>query len=73
MHSVLFGKNNLLWEWLESAGITIDQTHRVVIDINVNDVVRVYVEGVGSDKMLAVKPPSLEGAQISIVDKGGER
>lgn len=47
-----------LHEWCLAAGIygAADRVQRVVIDINVQDVVRVFVEKVGDSRVLAVEP-----------------
>ena len=58
-----------LHQWLIDSEIISKDQHvrRVVIDINVEDVVRIYIEEFGSDKMLTLAPPKLEGATVVIL------
>lgn len=58
-----------LIEWLIAAEIIGKDQHvrRVVIDIEVGEPVRIYIEEHGSDKMLTLIPPDLKGATVVIL------
>lgn len=56
-------------EWLERAGIDNKRACRVIIDINVNCLVKVYIEEYGSEAMFEVKPPDLSGCEITVLPK----
>jgi hypothetical protein len=62
-----------LFEWLKASGLVIDKTRRVIIDICVGQPTRVYVEGYGSTKMLQFAPPTLDSAEIEIIDTSAPR
>jgi len=62
-------------KWLEDAGIIADgaRVARVVIDARAMRPIMVYVEMLGSDKMISVAPPpELRGATIEVFDKPKE-
>ena len=53
-------------EWAEALGIDLSQTRRIVIDIPCHDVVRVYVEQFGTERLLKITPPS-DGLNIEVI------
>ncbi len=57
-------------EWLKQAGIPTERVTRVVIDLRIAQPVRIYIEQLGSEKML--KPSltlALRGAEVWIDGK----
>lgn len=61
-----------LVQWLRDTGLIAEGQHafRVLIDIKVDDVVRVYVEEFGSDQILKVDPPDLKSAEVKVLPAG---
>lgn len=57
----IHGRSKVLWQWLVDAGICHDgdRVTRVVIDMGVNDVVQVYVQKLGDERVLSVSPPAV--------------
>lgn len=50
----------LLDKWAKAVGINNDQITRIVVDMQLDDVVRVYVEQWGDAKMNDVAPPNVD-------------
>ena len=50
----------LLDKWAKAVGITNDHITRIVVDMKLDDVVRVYVEQWGDDKMNRVDLPCVD-------------
>lgn len=72
MGEVLLGHDMTIVEWLKKSGIDTNHVSRVVIDMAVEEPVRIYIERYATEKMfLDVDPPDLRGAEVRIV--GGER
>lgn len=55
---------------LIKAGIIPENTRRVVIDITAGQAARLYVEEYGTEALLDLIPPNIEGAEIIV---NGER
>lgn len=65
-------RGRALIDWLIANGLvenSTDPVYRVLIDIKADEVVRVYVERYGTERMLEVVPPHLEPSQIREVDR----
>jgi hypothetical protein len=57
-------------DWLKGAGIIPERTRRVVIEATVNELVKIYIEQVGTDELISVEPPpELCGPQIVVKAK----
>ncbi len=69
MGQVLAGHSKELHEWLKRCGISCDMASRVVIDIKVNSVVKIYIEQYGSDQLLMVNPPDFSRAKVEVLKK----
>lgn len=70
-HKPLTGRD--LIQWLAAAGIDVDSAYRVVIDAKASDIVRIYVERFGDERMISVKPPDLAGAEVITEPRGAEK
>jgi hypothetical protein len=72
--SMATGNDKQIHEWLKRAKIYTDgqAVRRVVIDIAVEEPVRVYVEQYGTDALLDVQPPDMSGAKVAILKKAEE-
>ncbi len=55
-----------LIEWLERAGIQIEgrEVTRVIIDAEVDEIVKVYINHLASDTLFDVAPPKMDGAEV---------
>ncbi|KKL89165.1 hypothetical protein LCGC14_1917460 [marine sediment metagenome] len=53
------GSDQVLQDWLKAAGIPFDNARRIIIDICIDDIVKVYVEGYSDGKILEVTPPEI--------------
>ena len=62
MASIVLGKGFM--ERLYELGIIPMFTQRVVIDASINDVVKIYIEQYGDDRLLDVEVADFLGAQI---------
>ena len=72
----IVGHDPKLFEWLIAAcGLDKDaaQVRRIVIDAQIDNIVKVYIEGYATDKILEVKPPDLRGAEITVLEKTPKR
>lgn len=56
-------------DWLERAGIKVPNLCHVIIDIPLDNVVRVYCDSYADERLFQVKPPDLRGAQIIRADE----
>lgn len=66
--AVITGHSEELWEWISRAcGLDRKkaQVTKVIIQVSVDDVVRVWIEGFGTDEVF-VKTPELTGAEVII-------
>lgn len=54
------GQDAKVCEWLEAMGIDVTDLQRVVIDIAVGEVVKVYEQRIGTDKLFVGIPDGLE-------------
>lgn len=67
--AILICPSPALNKWLKDAGIPVgddEKICRVVIDMKVGEVVHVYVERMGDDRIIKVTPPSMAGAVVEI-------
>lgn len=64
--AILYSGDPAVVEWLDAMGITIPW-QRVIIDIQIEKLVRIHVQALGSQEMLEVKPPDLRGAEIIVL------
>jgi hypothetical protein len=55
----------------KALGIDDELVYRLVIDCQVGDPIRVYVQMYGSDRMLEVATPSTQEVDIHILEKPG--
>jgi hypothetical protein len=60
---------NALLKALHEAGIIPAETHRVVIDATANEAVIIYVEQFGTEELVNLIAPNIEGAQV-IMERG---
>ena len=67
MKSIITG--NALLKALHEAGIIPAETHRIVIDATVNEAVIIYVEQFGTEELVKLIAPNIEGAKI-IMERG---
>ncbi len=57
--SATIANPELLDKWAKAVGITNKHITRIVVDMTLNDVVKVYVEQLGDEQMIAVDPPEV--------------
>lgn len=62
--AVHISRSNPLMEALHAAGIIPKETRRVVIDATANEAILIYVEQYGTDVLVNLIPPNVEGATI---------
>lgn len=58
-------RNEELKDWLQALGVDTDRATRVVLDLKVNDVPRIYIEEFGSESVIDVLPPRMLGAEVT--------
>jgi hypothetical protein len=63
---------NGLLKALVDAGIVPPETRRVVIDATVNDATIIYVEQFGTEALINLIAPNIEGAQIIMARKSSD-
>lgn len=68
MSRIISGRYAELFDALEKAGFADNLTRRVVIDIEVNSVVKVYVEKYADTRMINVIT-TLDGIQVTSLEK----
>lgn len=56
-------------QWAEALGIDPSECRRVVIDASVNNVLLVYVEKIGTTRLLDIQPPNPGSVQLTVLDK----
>ena len=56
----------ILTEWLERAGIPCDTASRIIIDLKVGCIAKVYIERFGTKAFIKVEPPDCRGASVEI-------
>lgn len=59
-------KGSRFIDWLKAAGICSESDHvrRVVIEATADDVVTIYIERYGDERMLTVGRPDLSGVKV---------
>lgn len=58
--------NKFIQQWAEALNLDPSDCQRVVIDAQVNDVVRVYVSKVGQESLLTIDPPHADEVRIIV-------
>ncbi len=53
-------------KWAEAPGIDPNETRRVIIDADVSGVLVIYVEKIGTKRMLKIEPPDPGSVQITV-------
>lgn len=64
----VIGMDKIVRQWVEDSGIAAGNWTRVIIDIPVDDVVKVYIEQYGEAGMFKIEPPSLSDAKITVAE-----
>lgn len=54
----------------KALGITANDTQRIIIDIEVGEPVKVYVEKVGAEKALKFMKAAVAGAKVQVLEPG---
>lgn len=72
MNDWLLGFDPRVAEWLRDMGIDARGVRRVVIDIKLEDIVTVYVERFGTEKMLDVET-RIMFPSVRVIDLGAEQ
>lgn len=54
-------------QWAEALGLDPSECRRVVIDAEVDNVVRVYVEKYGTTRLLDVQPPDPSSVHVTVL------
>lgn len=55
-------------KWAEALGLDPEECRRVVIDAKVSDVLVIYVEKLGTERMLQIEPPDPTSVNLTIID-----
>lgn len=65
MAEKIHGRNKDVAEFIRKLGFDPDLTRRVIVDLNVDAAVRVYIEGYGDAAAFRIEPPTaLKEAEI---------
>jgi hypothetical protein len=51
----------------KAVGVRPEETRRIILDVQVHAPIRVYVEGIGTDRLLNFNPVGLSDAEIEVV------
>jgi len=60
--------NEVINQVCEAVGVDPMRCQRIIIDLQVQDIPRVYVQMIGDDSLLTVTPPVAEMAKVQILD-----
>lgn len=72
MSSAFMGNGPEISEFMRKLGLDPTLTKRVIIDINAEDVVRVYVEGYADSRAFGIDPPTpVSKARIYVAGESG--
>jgi hypothetical protein len=54
-------------KWAEALGVEPNETARIVIDARPGEVLRVYVEKFGTERMLHIDPPDPQSVTVEVL------